>query len=116
MTMHVKHADESAPSCGRDTRSLMDRVWSRLGFGHPHVEPPEELDGWAASYMVTGTVIVADWYDRIRFLVSGKAEVRIQTKTDVIVSRMQSASAFSVLPPNFPDRAARPVVPVKPKL
>lgn len=87
--------------CTADPRSWLDRLWSHLGFGRPSVEPPEDLEGWALSYMVTGAVIIADWRDRIRFLVSGKAEVSIQIKTDVIVSRTHSQSAFSVLPPNF---------------
>ena len=86
----------------RSPRSFSDRLWSRLGFGMCHVPAPEDTEGFAPSYIVTGVISQLDWRDRIRALVSGKIMVETHTKTDVIVGKMESVSRISVLPPNYP--------------
>lgn len=84
-----------------DRRSWVDRFWSRLGFGRAHAERPEDLEGFAPSYMITGVVAKLDWLDRCRAFISGKISVEIATKTDVVVGKMDSVSSLTVLPPNF---------------
>lgn len=81
-----------------DNRPLWKRWLSRL-FPQQYLPIPEDLEGFAASYMVTGVVAHLDWKDRLRVLVSGNLRVEIQTKTDVIVTTMVSTSLMSVLPP-----------------
>ena len=81
-----------------DTRPLWKRLLSRL---FPMRQPtiPDDLEGWAPSYMQTHVVAVLDWRDRLRVLVSGRIHVQTNTKTDVNVERMQSWSAVYVEPP-----------------
>ena len=43
-----------------DTRPLWQRLLSRL-FPTGRVEIPEDLEGWAPSYMQTHTVCMLDW-------------------------------------------------------
>lgn len=81
-----------------DYRPLWKRLLCRL-FPARRPEIPEDLDGWATSYMQTHVVWHADWCDRLRVLVSGKVHVQTNTKTDVDVKRMQSWSAVYVEPP-----------------
>jgi len=80
-------------------------IWQRLGFGScgtPNMDDLEDAKGFVAAYLVTGTIVVFDWRDRLRVLVSGKIEVVAATKTDVIVSKTLSRSKVSVLPPDYP--------------
>lgn len=81
-----------------DSRPLWQRFLWRL-FPTRTLPIPENLDGWAPSYMMTTTVVCLDWLDRLRMLVSGRLEVTVRTKTNVIVQRMLSDSAAFVLPP-----------------
>jgi hypothetical protein len=80
-------------------RSLGRRLLDRL-FPQRRLPIPEDTEGFAPSYMVTGCVCHLDWRDRLRVLVSGRVRIEIQTKTDVVVSRMQSQSVVCVLPPS----------------
>ena len=82
-----------------DDRSLFDRLWSRLGFGERSVPIPEDLEGFAPSYMISRVVVHVDLGDRLRALVSGVVVVNVQSKTDVAVKRAVTRSTFSVLPP-----------------
>lgn len=90
---------ESA-ACNADPRGFWDRFWSRLGFGQCSAPTPEDLEGFAPSYLTIGTRIQFGWPDRVRVLVSGKVMVDINTKTDVLVGRCESVSSASVLPPS----------------
>src|ERR1700678_741778 len=83
-----------------DTRTPIRRFVDGL-FPGRYLEIPEDLEGYAPSYIRTGVIAVFDWKDRLRLLVSGKICMRIQTKTDVIVTKMVSTSEFSVLPPSY---------------
>jgi hypothetical protein len=76
-------------------RRLLDRL-----FPQQRLPIPEDTEGFAPSYLVTGCVCQFDWKDRLRILVSGRIRVEIQTKTDVIVRRTQSQSTVNVLPPS----------------
>ena len=64
------------------------------------VQIPEDLEGYAPSYIVTRVVSHLDWKDRLRVLWSGRLAVETQTKTDVVVNKMVSQSVVYVLPPN----------------
>lgn len=91
--------------CSRDTRSLIDRLWSRLGFGHAHVERPADVEGFCGGYCMADVFSHLDWRDRLRVLVSGKVMVQTAMQTDVGVRKMRSVSTLKVLPPNYPMRA-----------
>lgn len=65
-----------------------------------HLEAPADEKGFAESYLATHTIVVFDWKDRLRILVSGKVKVDTYTKTDVIVRKSLSTSVAYVLPPN----------------
>ena len=84
-----------------DTRSCLDRFWSRMGFGQPHIAAPteDELEGFSPRYMITDIVSRLDWRARIRALVSGNIMTKTITKTDVAVLRAHSVSKIAVLPP-----------------
>lgn len=81
-----------------DAPTLLERLWRRL-FPGRYREIPEDLEGFAPSYMMTDVRIRLDWADRLRVLVSGNLRVETTTKTDVIVSKMDSQSVVCVLPP-----------------
>ncbi len=77
-------------------------IWQRLGFGScgtPDMDDLEDAEGFVVSYLITGVIVVLDWRDRLRVLISGKIEIVAATKTDVIVSKTLSRSKVSVLPP-----------------
>lgn len=82
-----------------DRRSLLQRFWSRAGFGAPHVAPPDDEDGFAPGGIVSTVITDVDWADRIRILLSGRVGVQIRIQTDVIVGTAKSTARFSVLPP-----------------
>lgn len=83
-----------------DRRGVLRRFVDRL-FPYNHLDAPDDLEGYAPSYMVTDTYSYLDWKDRLRVLVSGKLRLKTQTKTDVIVTKMVSTSALTVLPPYY---------------
>jgi hypothetical protein len=71
--------------------------WWRRFFGPPHAWPERPEDprqGWR-----TRIVILVDWRDRLRLLVSGRAEVLTTTYVEGTVTKTQSISSFAVLPP-----------------
>lgn len=89
-------------------QSLSSRFWRALGFG---MTGGMEMADWrcdesdkkfAPGAIMTDTVIVVDFMDRLRLLISGKARVEVSTKTDVMVNRTQSRSRFGVLAPGTP--------------
>jgi hypothetical protein len=81
-----------------DTRSRMQKLLARI-FPTRRVEIPEDLEGFAPSYIMTRVVSTLDWKDRLRVLWSGRLAVETQTKTDVVVNKMVSQSVVYVLPP-----------------
>jgi hypothetical protein len=82
----------------------LQRLWRRL-YPSRHLQIPEDLEGFAPSYMLTLVMIRLDWADRLRILVSGNLRVETHTKTDVAISKMDSQSMVTVLPPGrFRDR------------
>lgn len=87
-----------------DQRTRFQRLVERMFPGRWN-SPPEDLEGFAPSYMVTEVIAVLDWKDRLRVLVSGKMKVSTQIKTDVIVHKMISQSAVYVLSPYYPVRS-----------
>lgn len=78
--------------------------WRWLGFGHPYVRVPaelEEAEGWSPGCSVQDVAVYVDWLDRLRVLVSGKVMVQVSTQMDVMPGRMRSWSDFRVLPPSY---------------
>ena len=81
-------------------------IWRRLGFRHRFdqelfdwkwEDPPEE--GFAEGFITTNVTITVSFLDRLRLLLSGRAELSVYTKTSVTVDRAVGRSEFSVLPP-----------------
>jgi hypothetical protein len=90
-------------------RPLSSRMWDRLGFGWRQ----RELTDWRnedapglPNRFHTDTIIVADWKDRLRFLISGKAVVAVCAKVEHHVGHYEVRTQFSVLKPSFPTQAA----------
>ncbi len=81
-----------------DTRTRWQRLLSRL-FPARGVPSPDDLEGWAPSYLRTRVDGILDWKDRLRVLVSGRICVNVLTKTDVPVGRMFSESSIHVEAP-----------------
>jgi len=81
-----------------DAPTLLERLWRRL-FPARYREIPEDLEGFAPSYMITEVRIHLGWVDRLRILVSGNLRVETTTKTDVIITKMASQSTVTVLAP-----------------
>lgn len=90
--------NSSVDSCGLPPTTFRKRIANRL-FPQRWEPAPEDLEGFAPSYLVTGVEAVFDWKDRLRLLVSGRLRVEIRTKTDVIVRKTESTSVVCVLPP-----------------
>lgn len=87
--------------CEANPKSLIERIWLRLGFGMPIHNDMGDLDdtpGLAASYIRMDIIIHLAWIDRLRLLVSGKIAIKVSTKTDAFVSKAISRSMISVLP------------------
>lgn len=75
-------------------------IWHWLGFGTCAASLDEENNpGFAPGYFSTETVLVLNWKGRLRVLVSGLVMVSVASKTDVLVKKSVSVSAFSVMPP-----------------
>ncbi len=69
-------------------------IWQRLGFGTclaPDVEPPR---------LATRIILVLDWRDRLRVLLSGRIMVAVGVEIDEPVRAKASLSRMSVLPPS----------------
>lgn len=71
-------------------------VWRRLRERLFPWAPRPERDGDERTYITTDVVVVADWVDRLRFLVTGRARIQVRTYTDVLVNAADSVSAFHV--------------------
>jgi hypothetical protein len=84
-------------------------LWYRLGWRYKYDEAlfewrnttPSPTDWWKPGCLSTLTVMRIGWLDRIRLLISGTCELRLDTRTNVIVDRAESRSQFSVLPPSY---------------
>lgn len=86
--------------------SFRSKFWRKMGFCHHFDEdlfdwrnqdPPQE--GFVISAITTNVAIHVSFMDRLRLLVSGRAELSVYTKTNVVVDRAISRSQFAVLPP-----------------
>lgn len=87
--------------------SLSVRVWRRLGFRPRHPEVPEHVDlggvtlrasalpGW----MLTHVDLHVSLGDRLRLLVSGRARVRVETRSEREPGDAHSWSSFEVRRP-----------------
>lgn len=91
--------------CAREP--LSSRIWRGLGFGMSNRSDMidwrcEEEDGFAPGALITDTVVVLDFMDRLRVLFGGRIRLEVSTKTDVLVKKSKSMSAVGVMPPNYP--------------
>ena len=84
----------------RDPRGPVRRLVDSF-FPGQYLPIPDDLEGFAPSYMVTETIAFLDWKDRLRTLISGKVKVRMHIKTDVIVGKSLSTAAVSVCSPFY---------------
>lgn len=92
-------------------RSMVDRIWSALGFGAcSSPDPwPEQMDGFVPSYLGVTTIMVFGLTDRLRILLSGKVMAQVSIKTDVLVMRSLTATSVSVLPGHYPVLAEKEI-------
>lgn len=88
-----------APETVKWPQRLLRRMFSRKQ--HFPIRDNNDLAGFALGYLETNVVCCLGWQDRLRILLSGKLEVLIRTKTDVLVNRAESESIMNVLSPNY---------------
>lgn len=76
-------------------------IWHRLGFGHAYVAPWDEdddpRDGHEVNYLVSEIVIVLDWRDRVRCLLTGRLNVYLRNRTQHPAGRVEGRSAVKVM-------------------
>ncbi len=70
-------------------------IWHRLGFGHAGIAPWNDDDD--AHYIVNDTVVVFDWRDRLRILVTGRIHVTARTRTETEVKHVETRAACKVM-------------------
>ena len=104
----------AGPAAFYSRPTIGERLTRWLGFGQARVQPPDDWTDdtesavFAPGYLISETRILFDWKDRIRILISGKAMVSMATRTDVLVSRSESISSCSVLPPWYKFKRRTP--------
>ena len=96
--------DHNTSSTSMNKPTTAQRLWRYLGFGHRYDLSltdwrTAEPEWWTPGALVTETEIILDWKDRLRVLVSGRCSLHVSTRTDVPITRSESRSLFSVLPP-----------------
>jgi hypothetical protein len=72
------------------------RPWMERWFPRPS---RPFIDGETRTFVATTVIVRVGWPDRLRVLVSGRAELLVTTYTDVEVQQASSTSCFGVLPP-----------------
>ncbi len=80
-----------------NTYSIQRNSFLQWFFPMRHLPIPNNESTYAEGYITTVAICVFDWLDRLRILVSGKVEVKIYTKTDVMVNKAHSTSVAYVL-------------------
>jgi hypothetical protein len=81
--------------CHIYTPTFAERFWRVMGYRshRPEMsETGEQLPFW----IMTNVRLNVSFLDRIRLLISGKAIVRVEVRTDAAVARTESASSFEV--------------------
>lgn len=81
-----------------DPRTRMQRLTRRL-FPTRCLQPAEDRDGFTPGEVSLSLVVMFDWKDRLRILVSGCLRVETRSQTDVPVNRIESRSAIYVESP-----------------
>lgn len=73
-------------------------IWHRLGFGHAYVPPWDdpEKDG-DDHYVITEVVVVFDWKDRLRLMLTGCLSVEVRVKTQHDAGNTEGRSAVKVM-------------------
>lgn len=79
-------------------------IWDRMGFRHQFDEAlfnwrNDPLDGFVESAITTHVNIHVSFWDRLRLLLTGHAELTTYTKTNVTVDHAVTRSEFAILPP-----------------
>lgn len=76
-------------------------IWDRLGFGRACLRYEERPDDWIGCIR-SETVIVLDWKDWFRLLVSRKLSTELEIVTEHDAGKcLRSRSAARVLPPTY---------------
>ena len=90
--------------CAIYVPTLQERFWRAIGFHsrHPEFDDPT-VENRYPGWMMTNVQIKADFLDRLRFLLCGRALVRVVTHTSVQVDAV-SASSFELIPPFATDK------------
>jgi hypothetical protein len=77
-------------------RRLLDRLFPYL------CQPdPEWVEGFTPGYCRNRTVMVLDWKDRLRVLVSGRVNLEQVHQTDVQIGKLKTVGTVCILPPGF---------------
>lgn len=75
-------------------RRLLDRL-----FPYLHQPDPAWAEGFTAGCCRSRTLMVLDWKDRLRVLVSGKVNLEQVHQTDVPLGKLKTVGAVCILPP-----------------
>lgn len=78
--------------------TVLDAI-TRQVFPHHYLEPLPDEKGFAVGDMLTDVFVCLGWMDRLRMLLSGKLQIQLRTKTDVMVTKAKSWSTVSILAP-----------------
>lgn len=85
-------------------RPLWRRWWFKDGFDETLFDwrssDPQPSDWWKPGVLSSHVQVRVDWLDRLKLLISGKCQIDVYTRTDVIVRKCESRSTFTVLAPN----------------
>lgn len=88
------------------------RFYHWLGFRNKRAaqpDTPEFTDGFSKEWFEIATVTMFTWRERFLILISGRVLFHHSLKTDKRITKSNSTTAISVLPPGFlPDMQNRP--------
>lgn len=79
--------------------SLARRFWLALGFRSHVPELTDDMEALAGGWIMTNAVIRPHFLDRLRFLICGRAVIRVQTCTEHEPGHALSASSFELEAP-----------------
>ena len=87
MTSTIGYAAEFKPT-----------IWHRLGFGHSYVAPWDEPGKDSDDhYVISHVVVVFDWKDRLRLLLTGRLSTTVRVKTEHDAGKTEGRTAAKVM-------------------
>ncbi len=81
---------------------IRDRIYAALGFRECRAPIPPDAPGLAPGVMSSNATITLGIADRLRVLISGKLMCDMAHQMSHVPARIQTTSAWAVLPPNYP--------------